>query len=65
MLVIGNGLVFEKNGNNLDVGTVFGTGIGGITTLLDSFDVMRERGSRRVSALMVPMMMPSSTFLVL
>jgi len=36
------------------------TGIGGIKTLLDNADAKRERGSRRVSALMVPMMMSNA-----
>ena len=54
------GLVVEENGFGPDVGTIFGTGIGGITTLLDNSDVMHERGSRRVSAMMVPMMMPNA-----
>ena len=54
------GLVLEGNGQGADIGVIFGTGIGGITTLLDNSDVMRERGFRRVSALMVPMMMPNA-----
>ena len=41
-------------------GVIVGTGIGGITTLLDNADAKRERGSRRVSALMVPMMMSNA-----
>ena len=41
-------------------GVIVGTGIGGIKTLLDNADVKRERGSRRVSALMVPMMMSNA-----
>ncbi len=39
---------------------IIGTGIGGIGTLLENYDVLRERGPRRVSALMVPMMMPNA-----
>jgi 3-oxoacyl-[acyl-carrier-protein] synthase II len=39
---------------------VLGTSIGGITTLLHGADVLRERGARRVSALMIPMMMSNA-----
>ncbi len=54
------GLAFDQNGANGHVGIIIGTGIGGITTLLDNVEVMRERGPRRVSALMTPMMMPNA-----
>ena len=39
----------------------FGTGIGGVTTLLDQWDVMREKGPRRVYPLTVPMLMPNTS----
>jgi 3-oxoacyl-[acyl-carrier-protein] synthase II len=42
------------------VGVLVGTGIGGINTLIENLDVLRTRGPRRVSALMVPMMMPNA-----
>ncbi|MDJ1369775.1 beta-ketoacyl-[acyl-carrier-protein] synthase family protein [Gulosibacter molinativorax] len=35
------------------------TGIGGIWTLLDAWDTLRERGARRVMPLTVPMLMPN------
>jgi 3-oxoacyl-[acyl-carrier-protein] synthase II len=38
---------------------VIGTGIGGVTTLLDQDDVIEQRGPGRVSPLVVPMMMPN------
>jgi 3-oxoacyl-[acyl-carrier-protein] synthase II len=38
---------------------VVGTGIGGAITLLDQWDVVRERGPRRVSPFSVPMLMPN------
>ncbi len=38
---------------------VVGSGIGGVLTLLDQYDVMRERGPRRVSPFTVPMLMPN------
>jgi 3-oxoacyl-[acyl-carrier-protein] synthase II len=53
-------LALDSNGDNRHVGTLIGTGIGGIGTLLENVEVMRERGARRVSALMVPMMMPNA-----
>jgi 3-oxoacyl-[acyl-carrier-protein] synthase II len=54
------GLTFDGNGDTSHVGVIIGTGIGGIGTLLDAYDIMRNRGPRRVSALMVPMMMPNA-----
>ncbi|MGM9439577.1 beta-ketoacyl-ACP synthase II [Streptomyces murinus] len=42
------------------LGTVIASGIGGVTTLLDQYDVLREKGVRRVSPHTVPMLMPNS-----
>ena len=42
------------------VGVVIGTGIGGIGTLLEQTEVMRERGPDRVSPFLVPMMISDS-----
>ena len=39
------------------IGVVIGTGIGGISTILDTDRVVRERGPRRVSPFAVPMML--------
>ncbi|ARP70057.1 beta-ketoacyl-[acyl-carrier-protein] synthase II [Streptomyces pluripotens] len=41
------------------LGTVIASGIGGVTTLLDQYDVLREKGVRRVSPHTVPMLMPN------
>ena len=41
----------------LRLGSVVGTGIGGIWTLLTAYDTLKERGSRRVLPLTVPMLM--------
>jgi len=38
------------------LGVVIGTGIGGVTTLLDQWDTLREKGVRRVFPLAVPML---------
>ena len=38
---------------------VVSTGIGGITTLLEQYDALRERGARRVSPHTVPRIMPN------
>jgi 3-oxoacyl-[acyl-carrier-protein] synthase II len=38
---------------------VFASGIGGVTTLLNQYDVLREKGPRRVSPHTVPMLMPN------
>lgn len=42
------------------VGVIIGTGIGGIGTLLEQAEVMRERGPERVSPFLVPMMISDS-----
>lgn len=41
------------------IGTVIGSGIGGVWTLLDQWDTLREKGPRRVYPLAVPMLMPN------
>ena len=53
-------LTFEREADNRHAGVIIGTGIGGVGTLLDAYDMLQERGHRRVSALMVPMMMPNA-----
>ncbi|MGO1583181.1 MAG: beta-ketoacyl-[acyl-carrier-protein] synthase family protein [Actinomycetaceae bacterium] len=42
------------------LGAVVSTGIGGIHTLLDAWDTVREKGARRVLPLTVPMLMANS-----
>jgi 3-oxoacyl-[acyl-carrier-protein] synthase II len=42
------------------LGAVIASGIGGVTTLLGQYDVLREKGVRRVSPHTVPMLMPNS-----
>ncbi len=42
------------------VGCVLGTGIGGIHTLVDGQDALREQGPQRVSPLSVPLMMANA-----
>ncbi|MFZ9744634.1 MAG: beta-ketoacyl-ACP synthase II [Aquiluna sp.] len=37
----------------------FATGIGGVWTLLDAYDTLKERGPRRVLPMTVPMLMPN------
>ncbi|EST36360.1 3-oxoacyl-ACP synthase [Streptomycetaceae bacterium MP113-05] len=41
------------------LGAVVASGIGGVTTLLDQYDVLRDRGVRKVSPHTVPMLMPN------
>jgi len=56
----------EQSGLKIDesnrdrIGVVIGTGIGGISTLLEQVEVMRERGPERVSPFLVPMMISDS-----
>lgn len=42
------------------VAVAFGTGIGGVWTLLDAWDTLREKGPRRMLPMTVPMLMPNS-----
>ncbi|MCD2442074.1 beta-ketoacyl-[acyl-carrier-protein] synthase family protein [Agromyces sp. SYSU K20354] len=41
------------------LGVDWSTGIGGVWTLLDAWDTLRERGPRRVLPMTVPMLMPN------
>ena len=41
------------------LGVIMGSGIGGVNTLLDQWDTLREKGVRRVFPLAVPMLMPN------
>jgi 3-oxoacyl-[acyl-carrier-protein] synthase II len=50
--------VSEENRDH--IGIVIGTGIGGIITLMEQVEVMRERGPDRVSPFLIPMMISDS-----
>jgi 3-oxoacyl-[acyl-carrier-protein] synthase II len=51
----------EVNESNRDhIGVIIGTGIGGIGTLIRDTEVFLNRGPRRVSPFLVPMMLPDS-----
>ena len=41
------------------LGVVIASGIGGVTTLLDQYDIYKEKGARLVSPHTVPMLMPN------
>ena len=43
-----------------DVGAVVGCGMGGVNTIFDGMDTIREKGPTRVSPLVVPMMLPDA-----
>jgi 3-oxoacyl-[acyl-carrier-protein] synthase II len=52
---------FKIDESNRDrIGILIGTGIGGIITLLEQYDVLRERGPERVSPFLIPMMISDS-----
>src|SRR3954471_17502730 len=58
-----SGLVAAQESGDLDaerVGVAMASGIGGVTTLLDNYDILLEKGPRRVSPLAVPMLMPNA-----
>jgi 3-oxoacyl-[acyl-carrier-protein] synthase II len=42
------------------LGVAMASGIGGVTTLLDNYDALVQKGPRRVSPLAVPMLMPNA-----
>ncbi|PPI16902.1 beta-ketoacyl-[acyl-carrier-protein] synthase II [Rathayibacter sp. AY1D2] len=44
----------------LRVGVDYSTGIGGLWTLVDAWDTLRERGPRRVLPMTIPMLMPNA-----
>ena len=46
--------------NRDGIGVLIGSGIGGISTLLDQAEVMRERGPDRISPFLIPMMIADS-----
>ena len=57
------GLAALQEAGSLDgerVGVAMASGIGGVTTLLDNYDALKEKGPRRVSPLAVPMLMPNA-----
>lgn len=41
------------------LGVVIASGIGGVTTMLEQYDILREKGARLVSPHTVPMLMPN------
>ena len=41
------------------LGVAIASGIGGVTTLLNNYDSLKEKGPRRVSPLAIPMLMPN------
>lgn len=43
------------------IGVAVSTGLGGLWTLMDSWDTLKERGPRRVLPMTVPMLMPNSS----
>ena len=58
-----SGLDAARESGELDgdrVGVAMASGIGGVTTLLDNYDTLKEKGPRRVSPLAVPMLMPNA-----
>lgn len=57
--VVDAGLQFDQE-DRREVGALIGTGIGGVLTLLENYDLLRESGPRRISPFMVPMMMPNA-----
>ncbi|MBM3691065.1 MAG: beta-ketoacyl-ACP synthase II [Actinobacteria bacterium] len=49
-----------SNVDPLRLGVAFGTGIGGLSTVLQQMEILAERGPDRVNPLTVPMIMPNA-----
>ena len=54
-----SGLVVDES-NRDRIGILIGSGIGGIITLIEQYEVMRQRGPDRVSPFLIPMMISDS-----
>lgn len=48
------------DGNRDRIGALIGTGIGGIGTVLSEVETLREKGPRRISPFLIPMMLPDT-----
>jgi 3-oxoacyl-[acyl-carrier-protein] synthase II len=51
------GLIIDDD-NRDQIGVMIGSGVGGITTLSEQYEVLHGRGPRRVNPFLVPMMLP-------
>jgi 3-oxoacyl-[acyl-carrier-protein] synthase II len=54
-----SGLTIDDS-NRDRVGILIGSGIGGISTLIEQYDILRQRGPDRVSPFLIPMMISDS-----
>lgn len=54
-----SGLVLEGD-TRYQVGTIIATGVGGLATIVEQTNTLRDQGARRVSPFTVPMMMPNA-----
>ncbi len=52
--------ITAKNINRTRVGTVIGSGLGGMNTFLQQYDILKTRGPRRVSPFFIPMVLPDT-----
>jgi 3-oxoacyl-[acyl-carrier-protein] synthase II len=50
----------DLNADPARIGTLIGTGVGGLETLEEQIVIHHEKGARRVSPFLVPMMMPNA-----
>jgi len=50
----------SQQGDMAEAGVIVGSGIGGLSTLAKQLDVLREKGARKVSPFLIPMMMADS-----
>ena len=52
--------ITAKNIDRTRVGTVIGSGLGGMNTFLQQYDILKTRGPRRVSPFFIPMVLPDT-----
>lgn len=57
---LGHASLSIDDSNRDRVGILIGTGIGGVITLLEQYEVLRERGPERISPFLIPMMISDS-----
>jgi len=57
---IEDGKLIIQDNNPDRIGAIIGTGIGGIGTISQQFEVLSDRGANRVSPFLIPMMLPDS-----
>ncbi|MEA3408640.1 MAG: beta-ketoacyl-ACP synthase II [Chloroflexota bacterium] len=59
--ITSSGIDFKDSPIAERTAVIIGSGIGGITTIIEQADVLRERGPGRISPFLIPMILPETT----